>query len=68
MNVPGYEGNPDNPPAPWRAAGSAQGTESRSKELDADQARQLLEAVQREQLASHEGRKSPKGSAGGQDW
>jgi hypothetical protein len=28
----------------------------------------LLEAVQREQLASHEGRPSPKGPVGARDW
>jgi hypothetical protein len=38
------------------------------EELDADQARQLLEAVQREQLQSHEGRKTGEGETGGRDW
>lgn len=68
MNVPGYEGNPDNASGAMAGGGFGAGDGESVQELDADQARQLLEAVQREQLASHEGRKSPKGSAGGQDW
>ena len=68
MNVPGYEGNPE------AAIGSDGGRWLRGRagrvrrELDADQARQLLEAVQREQLASHEGRRSPGGGTGDRDW
>jgi len=68
MNVPGYEGNPDNASGAMAGGGYGAGDGESVKELDADQARQLLEAVQREQLASHEGRKSPKGAAGGRDW
>jgi Ca-activated chloride channel homolog len=68
MNVPGYEGNPDNASGAMAGGGYGAGDGESVPELDADQARQLLEAVQREQLASHEGRKSPKGAAGGRDW
>jgi Ca-activated chloride channel family protein len=68
MNVPGYEGNPDNASGAMAGGGYGAGEGESVEELDADQARQLLEAVQREQLASHEGRKSPKGSTGERDW
>ena len=68
MNVPGYEGNPDNASGAMAGGGYGAGQGESVQELDADQARQLLEAVQREQLASHEGRKSPKGSTGERDW
>jgi len=68
MNVPGYEGNPDNASGAMAGGGYGAGDGESVKELDADQARQLLEAVQREQLASHQGRKSPKGATGGRDW
>ncbi len=68
MNVPGYEGNPDNASGAMAGGGYGAGDGESVEELDADQARQLLEAVQREQLASHEGRKSPKGSSGDRDW
>ena len=36
--------------------------------LDADQARQLLETVQREQLSSHQGRPEKQGLSEGRDW
>jgi Ca-activated chloride channel homolog len=68
MNVPGYEGNPDNASGAMAGGGYGAGEGESVEELDADQARQLLESVQREQLASHEGRPSPGGSSGGRDW
>jgi tetratricopeptide (TPR) repeat protein len=68
MNVPGYEGNPDNASGAMAGGGYGAGEGESVEELDADQARQLLEAVQRQQLASHEGRPSPKGSTGDRDW
>jgi Ca-activated chloride channel homolog len=68
MNVPGYEGNPDNASGAMAGGGYGAGEGESVEELDADQARQLLEAVQREQLASHEGRPSPKGPVGARDW
>jgi len=68
MNVPGYEGNPEAATGAMAGGGFGAGEGESVKELDADQARQLLEAVQREQLASHEGRKSPGGGTGGRDW
>jgi tetratricopeptide (TPR) repeat protein len=68
MNVPGYEGNPDAASGAMAGGGYGAGQGESVEELDADEARQLLEAVQREQLASHEGRPSPKGSTGDRDW
>jgi Ca-activated chloride channel homolog len=68
MNVPGYEGNPEAASGAMAGGGFGAGQGESVDELDADQARQLLEAVQREQLASHEGRRSPEGETGDRDW
>jgi Ca-activated chloride channel family protein len=68
MNVPGYEGNPEAASGAMAGGGFGAGQGESVDELDADQARQLLEAVQREQLASHEGRRSPEGGKGDRDW
>lgn len=68
MNVPGYEGNPDAASGAMAGGGYGAGEGESVDELDADQARQLLDAVQREQLASREGRRSEKGATGGRDW
>jgi Ca-activated chloride channel family protein len=68
MNVPGYEGNPEAASGAMAGGGFGAGEGESVDELDADQARQLLEAVQREQLASHEGRRSGDGATGGRDW
>ena len=68
MNVPGYEGNPEAASGAMAGGGFGAGQGESVEELDADQARQLLEAVQREQLASHEGRRSPEGGTGDRDW
>ena len=68
MNVPGYEGNPEAASGAMAGGGFGAGQGESVDELDANQARQLLEAVQREQLASHEGRRSPEGGTGDRDW
>ncbi|MGH7513655.1 MAG: VWA domain-containing protein [Gemmatimonadales bacterium] len=68
MNVPGYEGNPEAASGAMAGGGFGAGEGESVDELSADQARQLLEAVQREQLASHEGRRLGDGAAGGRDW
>jgi Ca-activated chloride channel homolog len=68
MNVPGYEGNPDAASGAMAGGGYGAGEGESVDTLDADQARQLLEAVQREQLASHEGRPTQKGPTGDRDW
>jgi len=39
-----------------------------AKELTEEQARRLLESVQREQSSTHEGRPNTKGKPGGMDW
>jgi Ca-activated chloride channel family protein len=39
-----------------------------AEELSADDARKLLEAVEREQLTSHEGRPATSGGRAGRDW
>ena len=46
--------------------GSAEGESA--EELDVEQARRLLEAVQREQLQTHEGRRSKEARSGERDW
>jgi hypothetical protein len=38
------------------------------KELDQTEARQLLDAVQREQLSTHLGRRASHPTSGGKDW
>ena len=68
MNVPSYEGNPDNASGAMAGGGYGAGEGESVEELDAEQARQLLEAVQREQLATHEGRPSLKGPSRIRDW
>ena len=68
MNVPGYEGNPEAASRAMAGGGYGAGQGESVEELDADQARQLLDAVQREQLASHQGRQSLGGGSRGRDW
>ncbi|MDQ3138056.1 MAG: hypothetical protein M3Q93_10790, partial [Gemmatimonadota bacterium] len=68
MNVPGYEGNPDAATGAMAGGGFGAGEGESVEELDAEEARQLLEAVQREQLATHEGRPLQGGSSEGRDW
>jgi Ca-activated chloride channel family protein len=68
MNVPGYDGNPEAASGAMAGGGYGAGEGESVEQLDAEQARQLLEAVQREQLATHEGRKVGAGEAGGRDW
>jgi Ca-activated chloride channel family protein len=68
MNVPGYEGNPEAASGAMAGGGYGSAEGESVEQLDADQARQLLEAVQREQLATHEGRKVGAGEGGGRDW
>ncbi|HET7469752.1 MAG TPA: VWA domain-containing protein [Gemmatimonadales bacterium] len=68
MNVPGYEGNPEAASGAMAGGGFGSAEGESVEQLDADQARQLLQAVQREQLATHEGRKVGSGEGGGRDW
>lgn len=68
MNVPGYEGNPEAAVGAMAGGGYGSGEGESAEELSEAQARALLEAVEREQLNSHEGRQSSGGGASQKDW
>jgi Ca-activated chloride channel family protein len=69
QNVPGMEGKPEAATGAMAGGGFGSGADGESvKELDPTQARQLLDAVQREQLASHLGRRASHPSRGDKDW
>lgn len=69
QNVPGFEGKPEAAVGAMAGGGFGSGADGESvKELDATQARQLLDAVQREQLASHLGRRASHATRGDKDW
>jgi tetratricopeptide (TPR) repeat protein len=65
---PGYEGNPEAQVGAMAGGGYGAGEGESAEELSPSQARQLLEAVEREQLSSHRGNPSSGGGAEGQDW
>jgi len=67
--VPGMVGNPEAAVGAMAGGGFGSGADGESvKELDPTEARQLLDAVQREQLASHLGRRASHPSRGDKDW
>jgi tetratricopeptide (TPR) repeat protein len=69
QNVPGMVGNPEAAVGAMAGGGFGSGADGESvKELDPTEARQLLDAVQREQLASHLGRRASHPSRGDKDW
>lgn len=68
MNVPGYEGNPEAAVGAMAGGGYGAGEGESAEELSEAQARALLEALEREQLNSHEGRQASGGGAGQKDW
>ena len=68
MNSSGYEGNPDAAVGAMAGGGFGSAEGESAEELDVEQARRLLEAVQREQLQTHEGRRSPESRGGERDW
>lgn len=68
MNVPGYEGNPDAAVGAMAGGGFGSAEGESVEELSEEEARRLLEAVQRQQLTSHEGRPSQRGPQGERDW
>ena len=69
QNVPGFQGNPEAAVGAMAGGGFGSGGDGESvKELDPTEARQLLDAVQREQLASHLGRRASHPSGDGKDW
>jgi Ca-activated chloride channel family protein len=67
-NVPGYEGNPDAAVGAMAGGGYGSAEGESVEELSADEARRLLESVERQQLTSHEGRRSKRGPTGERDW
>jgi tetratricopeptide (TPR) repeat protein len=68
MNVPGYEGNPEAAVGAMAGGGYGAGEGESAEELSEAQARQLLEAVEREQLTSHQGRQAGQSGSGQLDW
>jgi hypothetical protein len=68
MNTPGYEGNPEAAVGAMAGGGFGAAEGESAEELSETQARQLLEAAEREQLSSHEGTPLLRGGSDGQDW
>jgi tetratricopeptide (TPR) repeat protein len=68
MSTPGYEGNPEAAVGAMAGGGFGAGEGESAEELSESQARQLLEAVEREQLSSHQGNPAMRGGSEGQDW
>jgi tetratricopeptide (TPR) repeat protein len=68
QNTPGYEGNPEAAVGAMAGGGYGSGEGESAEELNESQARQLLEAVEREELSSHQGRASMGGGNGEKDW
>jgi Ca-activated chloride channel family protein len=68
MNTPGYEGNPDAAVGAMAGGGFGSAEGESVEELTTEEARRLLEAVQRQQLTSHEGRRNKQSNKGDRDW
>jgi tetratricopeptide (TPR) repeat protein len=68
MDVPGYEGNPEAAVGAMAGGGYGAAEGESAEELSESQARELLEAVEREQLSSHQGRPSLGGTSSQKDW
>jgi tetratricopeptide (TPR) repeat protein len=68
QNTPGYEGNPEAAVGAMAGGGYGSGEGESAEELSESQARQLLEAVEREQLSSHQGKAAMSGGTGEMDW
>ena len=68
MNVPGYEGNPDAAVGAMAGGGFGSAEGESVEELSEEEARRLLDAVQRQQVTSHEGRPGQRGPRGERDW
>lgn len=68
MNSSGYEGNPDAAVGAMAGGGFGSAEGESVEELDAEQARRLLEGVQREQLQTHEGRRLKDPRSAERDW
>jgi Ca-activated chloride channel family protein len=68
QNVPGYEGNPEAAVGAMAGGGFGSGEGESAQELSESEARQLLDAVQREQLSSHLGRRAGRSGGDAHDW
>lgn len=68
MNVPGYEGNPEAAVGAMAGGGYGAGEGESAEELSETQARQLLDAVEREQLSSHQGNPIMRSGPRQKDW
>jgi tetratricopeptide (TPR) repeat protein len=68
QNVPGYEGNPETAVGAMAGGGYGGGEGESAEELSEAEARALLEAVEREQLTTHEGRPAIGDAASQKDW
>lgn len=68
QNTPGYEGNPEPAVGAMAGGGFGSGEGESAEELSETQARQLLEAVEREELSSHQGKAAMGGGGGEKDW
>ncbi len=68
MDVPGYEGNPEAAVGAMAGGGYGAGEGESAEQLTESEARRLLEAAEREQLSSHQGRPALRGGSGEKDW
>lgn len=68
MDDPNKEGNDQQVVGAMAGGGYGSVAGESAKELTEEQARRMLEAVQREQLQTHEGKQNAKGRPGGKDW
>lgn len=68
MDSEGAEGRREQAVGAMAGGGSGDAAGESVEELDAEQARRLLEAVERQQLESHQGRRTRGSRPGGRDW
>jgi hypothetical protein len=68
MDDPNQEGNEQAVVGAMAGGGFGSVAGESARELTPEEARRLLESVQREQSQTHEGRPGGRGSGGGKDW
>ncbi|HEX5387756.1 MAG TPA: VWA domain-containing protein [Gemmatimonadales bacterium] len=68
QNTPGYEGNPQAATGAMAGGGFGSGEGESAQELSPSEARQLLDAVQRQQFSSHGGRPASRPTHEAKDW
>jgi tetratricopeptide (TPR) repeat protein len=68
MTKSGYEGSQQAQVGAMAGGGQGDAEGESAEELDEPSARRLLEAIERQQLASHEGRPAGGGAKGERDW